>query len=295
MAITDTLNAFGSAVAGADLSSVVPLGQSSSIVPLIVGVVALIIGAVVMKLFDTARGRDAKSRAQAILDKAKADADNVLRSAQLEIKEKALQQKQQHESELAKIREQIRARESTLDRKEETLQQAAEDVRKQEKMVEANQRRVAEKVQEATRRSEELQKTLQEQSTVLQRLSGLSKEEATSRLLKLLDQELEDEIGNKIIKHERRLAEVADQKAQEILLTAMQRYAAAHTADSTTSTVDIPNDDMKVASLVAKVATFEPLRKPTASMSSSMTRPAWLSSVGLIRCGAKWLVSRLAN
>ncbi len=125
------------------------------------------------------------------------------------------------------------------------MQQAADDVRKQEKMVETNQRRAAEKFQEAARRSEELQKTLQEQATILQRLSGLSKEEATNRLLSLLEQELEQEIGNKILKHERRMTELADQKAQEILLTAMQRYAAAHTADSTTSTVDIPNDDMK--------------------------------------------------
>ncbi len=245
MAITDTHILEGGTWPLIDLSSAVLLGQTSSIIPLIVGIVALIIGAVVMKLLDTARGRDAKTRAQALMDKAKTDAENILRSAQLEAKEKALQQKQQHESELAKAREQIRARELSLDRKEETLQQAADDVRKQEKMVEANQRRVAEKVQEATRRSEELQKTLQEQSTVLQRLSGLSKEEASNRLLKLLEQELEQEIGNKLIKHERRLAEVADQKAQEILLTAMQRYAAAHTADSTTSTVDIPNDDMK--------------------------------------------------
>ena len=74
------------------------------------------------------------------MDKAKTDAENVLRAAQLESKEKALQQKQQHESDLAKAREQIRARELSLDRKEETLQQAADDVRKQEKMVEANQR-----------------------------------------------------------------------------------------------------------------------------------------------------------
>lgn len=250
MAITDTLYLSNhSLVLSYDplqlLSGQFVLGQTSSLVPIIVGIVALIVGAVVMKVLDSARGRDAKSRAQGIMDKAKADAENVLRSAQLEAKEKALQQKQQHEGELAKAREQLRARELSLDRKEESLQQAADDVRKQEKMVEANQRRVAEKVQEATRRSEDLQKTLQEQSTVLQRLSGLSKEEASNRLLKLLDQELEDEIGNKILKHERRLTEVADQKAQEILLTAMQRYAAAHTADSTTSTVDIPNDDMK--------------------------------------------------
>ncbi len=245
MAITDTLNLYTSTSWLADLPAQGLIGQAGSLTPLIVGIVALIVGAVVMKLLDTARGRDAKTRSQAIMDKAKADAENVLRSAQLEAKEKALQQKQAYESELAKAREQIRARELSLDRKEETLQQAADDVRKQEKMVEANQRRVAEKVQEATRRSEELQKTLQEQSTILQRLSGLSKEEASNRLLKLLEQELEQEIGNKLIKHERRMAEMADQKAQEILLTAMQRYAAAHTADSTTSTVDIPNDDMK--------------------------------------------------
>ena len=212
---------------------------------LIAVVVGLLIGAGLMKLLDSARGRDAKTRAQALLDKAQADATNVVRAAELEAKEKALQQKQQHESELAKAREQIRTRELSLDRREETLLQSAEDVKKQEKMVEANQRRASEKVQEASRRSEELQKTLQEQANILQRLSGLSKEEATTRLLSLLDQELEQEVGNKILKHERRLTEMADQKAQEILLTAMQRYAAAHTADSTTSTVDIPNDDMK--------------------------------------------------
>lgn len=245
MAIMNTLTTLGDPWLVADILSPALLGQAGSIVPLVVGVVALIIGAVVMKLFETARGRDAKTRAQAVMDKAKTDAENIVRAAQLEAKEKALQQKQQYESELAKAREQIRARELSLDRKEETLQQAADDVRKQEKMVEANQRRVSERVQEATRRSEELQKTLQEQATVLQRLSGLSKEEASNRLLKLLEQELEQEIGNKILKHERRLTDMADQKAQEILLTAMQRYAAAHTADSTTSTVDIPNDDMK--------------------------------------------------
>ncbi len=227
-----------------DLLAQTPTGSFSTM-HLVLAIIGLVLGAVIMKVLDSARGRDAKSKAQALLDKANADAANVVRAAELEAKEKALQQKQQHENELAKAREQLRSRELSLDRKEETLQQAADDVRKQEKMVETNQRRAAEKFQEAARRSEELQKTLQEQATILQRLSGLSKEEATNRLLSLLEQELEQEIGNKILKHERRMTELADQKAQEILLTAMQRYAAAHTADSTTSTVDIPNDDMK--------------------------------------------------
>ncbi len=60
-----------------------------------------------------------------------------------------------------------------------------------------------------------------------------------------LENELQQEMGNAIVKAERRMAEVVDQKSREILLTAIQRYAAAHTAESTTSTVDIPSDEMK--------------------------------------------------
>ncbi|MGN6546518.1 MAG: Rnase Y domain-containing protein, partial [Aureliella sp.] len=248
--LTSALEAMHSIASSESLIADLLLAQQQSsggspLMAILIGLIGLAAGAGIIKAIDMARGRDAKSRSQQVLEKAQTDANNLLRSAELEVKEKALQQKQQHEAELAKAREQIRTRELSLDRREETIQQAADDVRKQEKMVEANQRRAAEKVQEATRRSEELQKTLQEQAAVLQRLSGLSKEEATNRLLTLLDQELEQEIGNKILKHERRLSDMADQKAQEILLTAMQRYAAAHTADSTTSTVDIPNDDMK--------------------------------------------------
>jgi ribonucrease Y len=211
----------------------------------IAAVVGIAVGALGLKLVDGARGRDAKSRADALLTQAQADAANLVKAAELEAKEKSLQHKQQQDQELARAREQLRTREIGLDRREETLQQAADDVRKQEKMVEANQRRLSEKIQEATKRSEEQQRLVQEQVSALQRISGLSREEASTRLMTLLENELEQEIGNKILKHQRRLSEVADQKAQEILLTALQRYAAAHTADSTTSTVDIPNDDMK--------------------------------------------------
>lgn len=220
-------------------------GSTGALAVIIAAVVAAAVGAGLMKFIDSARGRDAKSRGQAIIDQAQAEAGNVVKAAELQAKEKALQHKEAQDQELARAREQMRTREIALDRREETLQQAADGVKKQEKMVEANQRRLTEKLQEATKKGEDLQKLIQDQTSALQRISGLSKEEASSRLMTLLEQELEQEVGQKILKHERRVSEVAEQKAQEILLTAMQRYAAAHTADSTTSTVDIPNDDMK--------------------------------------------------
>lgn len=244
----DSLLAFGE---GRGESCLLPISrlpiiaQAGNLIPIIAAVIGLLVGVGGLLLVNYLRGRDLKAQSQAILDKARADADNVVRAAQLEAKEKALQQKQNLEGEVTKLREQVRKKEVALDRREESLQQTADDFRKQEKMVEANQRRLAEKMQEATKRSEETKRVLAQQTQQLQQLSGLSKEEAGERLLKLLERELEADIGNKILKHERRVNEIAEQKAQEIILTAMQRYAAAHTADSTTSTVDIPNDEMK--------------------------------------------------
>lgn len=221
------------------------LGQGSNTPAIVGGVVGIALGIGAILLVNFLRGRDIKSQAAAVLEKANVDAANVVRSAELEAKEKALQKKQHFEQEANKLRNQLSKKESSLDRRDEQLQQTADDLRKQEKMVEANQRKLSEKIKEATQRSEELKQIVSKQTDQLQQASGLSREEAKTQLLKLLEQELETEVGNQILKHERRVTEIADQKAQEIILTAMQRYAAAHTADSTTSTVDIPNDEMK--------------------------------------------------
>ncbi|MBX3421460.1 MAG: ribonuclease Y [Pirellulaceae bacterium] len=219
--------------------------EVSNVAVVIIAGVGLIIGAAAVWLVYHLRGLDLKNQARIILDQARGEADNLRRSAELAAKETALKEKQQAEAESNKLRDQLQKRETALDRREETIQQSADGLKKQEKMVEANQRRFAEKVQEATKKSERLDELLKAQSIELQKLSGLSKDEAAARLLKNIERDLQQEIGVRLIKHERRVSEMAEQKSREILLTAMQRYASAHTADSTTSSVDIPNDEMK--------------------------------------------------
>jgi ribonucrease Y len=217
----------------------------TGLVPIASGVVGLLLGAGGILLVNYLRSRDLKAQAKSIIDQAKSDAANIVRSSQLEVKEAELAQKQQFDSEANKLRGEIRKKETALDRREETIQQAADDLRKQEKMVEANQRRLTDKLTEATKKSERLDAALNSQAIELQKLSGLSKEAATERLMKVLERELESDIGAQLLKHERRVTEMAEQKSQEIILTAMQRYASAHTAENTTSTVDIPSDEMK--------------------------------------------------
>ncbi len=215
----------------------------------IIAIVAALIAAgltfALLRTIDRLRRKDAETEAQRILSQANQDAANRLRTAELEIKEKALQQKAETEKELGKLRDELRERERILDKREETLTQQADDVQKQERIVEATQRRLTEKTEACNRRNEELTKVLEMHRQTLHEIAGLSREEATQRLLTTLNEELAQETGQIILRHERQIAERCESLSREMLLTALHRYAAAHTAESTTSTVDIPSDDMK--------------------------------------------------
>jgi len=198
-----------------------------------------------VKFLDRLRKKDAETEAGQILERAERESTNRRREAELEIKERALQQKTKTEEELGRVRDELRERERLLDKRTEMIEQQADDLRKQERIVESTQRRLAERLEETNRRNEELSKLLDMQRQTLHELSGLNRDDAEQKLLSMLETELTQETGSIILKHEKRIAEQCETMGREMLLTALHRYAAAHTAESTTSTVDIPNDEMK--------------------------------------------------
>jgi ribonuclease Y len=215
------------------------------ITTVVVAALAAAMAVILIKIIDRLRRKDAESEAREILAQADRESQNRRKEFELELKEKAIQQQAEGERELAKIRHELHERERLLDKRHDALEQQNEQLRKQEKMVEASQRKLAERIEDTNRRNDELAKALDLQRQTLHQLSGLNREEATKRLLEMLDAELQREQGNLIIKYERKLQETVDAKGRDMLLTSIQRYAAAHTAESTTSTVDIPNDEMK--------------------------------------------------
>ena len=208
-------------------------------------VVAVLATFIVIKALDRLRRRDAEGQAREIVQRAQEEMESRRREVELELKEMDLQQKAAAEKELRSLREELHQRERILDKRQDTLEQQAEQLRKQEKIVEATQRKLSERIQDVNRRKDELSKLLDLQRQTLHELSGLSREEATKRLLEMLETQLQQEAGAVVLKHEKRLAETCEQKSREVLLTALQRFAAAHTAETTTSSVDIPNDEMK--------------------------------------------------
>jgi ribonucrease Y len=215
------------------------------VIALITAVVAAALTFLAVKMLDYLRQTDAEKRSQEIVARAERDIENRRKEAELEIKALAIQQKGEGEKELSHLRQELHERDRLLDKRQDTLEQQTDQLRKQEKMVESNQRKLAERIDDANRRNEELSKLLDLQRQTLHQLSGLSKEEATSRLLERLDAELQHEEGALISKHEKKMAEICEEKSREILITSLQRYAATHTAETTTSTVDIPSDEMK--------------------------------------------------
>ncbi|MFN7289613.1 MAG: ribonuclease Y [Pirellula sp.] len=219
--------------------------ESSSTSSLLVLVVGLAVGAGVAFLVNFLMGKDAKSQSKRLLDQTKLDCENLVKSAEIEKKEALLQLQSKFDKENQKQRDEIRKKESELDKRESALKQASDDLKKQERFVENNQRKLSEKIEDSQRKSDQYSKLIQQQQSDLQRVTGMSKEEAQKQLLSVLERDLQSEMGSVILKHEKRVNETLQQKTQDILLTSMQRYASSQTAESTTSTVDIPNDEMK--------------------------------------------------
>ena len=207
----------------------------SALSGIIIGViVALIIANTLQK-----KNREAKLKEHEL------EAKQIISEAKIEAKETAIQYKSEAEKELSQSRDRLRDEKDQLKNQTNQLSDREDALRKQEKMVQANQQRLTDKLQGAEQRQKELDKQFEKHRSSLMEITNLSNEEATTRLLALLEDELEQEMGAVILKHEKSIQEVCEAKSREMLIMTMQRYAASHTADSTTSTVDIPSDEMK--------------------------------------------------
>ena len=199
-----------------------------------------------VKLLDYLRKRDADKEAAQIIERAEIEAQTRRKEAAVEAREMALKEKARLEAENEEVRRELHDRERKLDKSEDAIQSRADQLAKQEKMVESNQRRLAEKLDDATRRQKELDDLLDLERQTMHQLSGLSREDAETKLLGRLEKELIREQGALIAAlRARSRREDAGQGQGNADHRRCSGYAAAHTAESTTSTVDIPNDEMK--------------------------------------------------
>ena len=180
----------------------------------------------------------ADERAREIIDEALKTAETKKREALLEAKEESLKAKNEFERETKERRAELQRYEKRVLTKEETLDRKTEALEKKESRLTVKENEL-DKIRQVVEEFHE--KQLQE----LEKISGLTSEQAKEYLIKTVEEEVKHETALLIKDLESKAKEEADKKAKDYVVTAIQRCAADHVAETTISVVQLPNDEMK--------------------------------------------------
>ena len=202
------------------------------------GVVAFFLGVKYrMKVAEAELG-SAEEEAKRLISDAIKTAESKKKEALVEAKDEIYRMKSEADREVKERRSEVQRQEHRLQQKEENLDKKIDNLEKKEEAV---QRRQA----EADERLQEVEQIKKSQFEMLEKVSGFSKEQAKDYMLQMLENELTHEKALKITQYEQQLKEESDEKAREILSTAIQRCASDHVAEVTVSVVPLPSDEMK--------------------------------------------------
>lgn len=208
------------------------------ITAIIVGVIAFAMGVSYRKRIAEAKIGSAEERASKIIDDAITASEAKKREIMLEAKEETLKAKNELDQEIRERRGELQRLERRIIQKEEAVDRKAEAIEKKEEAL-------VEKVEELDKLKEEVAALQQKEIQELEKISGLTSEEAKEYLLKTIESEVRLESAMLIKDIENKAKMEADKKAREIITNAIQKCAADHVADTTVSVVPLPNDEMK--------------------------------------------------
>ena len=180
----------------------------------------------------------AETKAREIIDEALKTAETKKREAQLETKEESIRVKNELDKEIKERRAEAQRYERRVQQKEENIEKKADAIEKKEASLAAKEEALA-------KQREEIAKLNEQRIQELERISGLTSEQAKEYLLKIVEDEVKHESAVMIKEMETRAKEEADKKAKEYVVNAIQKCAADHVSETTISVVQLPNDEMK--------------------------------------------------
>ena len=211
-----------------------------AIIVLVLGILLILAGLYLIKSNKDKAEKigNAEEKARNIIDEALKAAETKKREGLLELKEETLRNKNELERESKERRSELQKFEKRVLAKEEALDRKADSLEKRESQLTSREDRLNKRQAEVDALSE---KRVQE----LERISGLTSEQAKDYLLKTVEDEVKHETAMLVKELETRAKEEAGKKAKEYVVTAIQKCAADHVAETTISVVPLPNDEMK--------------------------------------------------
>ena len=213
---------------------------------IITAVVAVVVTAVVVWLISSEYQKhvgqskigNAEEKARTIIDDAVKAAEAKKRESMLEIKEESIKAKNDLDKEIKERRSEISKNERRIVQKEENLDKKLEAIEKRESSF-------AIKEEELKKQKIEISKLNEQRIQELERISGLTSEQAKEYLLKTIEEDVKIDTAKLIKEMENKAKEEANKKAKDYVVTAIQKCAADHVSETTISVVQLPNDEMK--------------------------------------------------
>lgn len=220
--------------------------MSSIIVPIIVGVLCALIFGVIGFVFGGEHRRktsekeigSATQQATKIINNALNEAEATKKARLVEAKDEIHKLRHDADKEIRERRTEVQKQENRLNQREEYLDKRADSLEKKNENISVKQKQLDDKLLE-------IDGIKKSQFDMLERISGLTQEQAKDQLLANLNEELDTEKSKRILENEQMIKDQSDVLAKEIISTAIQRCAADHTAETTVSVVALPNDEMK--------------------------------------------------
>lgn len=220
--------------------------MSSIIVPIIVGILcAIIFGVLGFVLGGEHRRKtsekeigSATQQATKIINNALTEAESTKKVRLIEAKDEIHKLRHDADKEIRERRSEVQKQENRLNQREEYLDKRADSLEKKNENISVKQKQLDDKLLE-------IDGIKKSQFDMLERISGLTQEQAKDQLLANLNEELDTEKSKRILENEQMIKDQSEVLAKEIISTAIQRCAADHTAETTVSVVALPNDEMK--------------------------------------------------
>ena len=211
--------------------------------------IGLAVGAGGVFLFVTMAGKSTLARARVeadqIRENAKQEATNKAKEIELSARTLQLKAKEQFERDHESARKKLEELESRLNKREDILDRKLDTLSVKEKMLDDQNSKLTAREKSVQMKDDQLESALKEQRERLLQISGMSVEQAKELMLRRIEEECQRDAGAIIQKMTEQAQEEGKEKSRQIILQAIQRYAADQTADHTVSSVVIPSDDMK--------------------------------------------------
>ena len=216
----------------------VPIVITAIVTLLIAGPVTALIASAQCKKGIEQKIGNADDKAREIIDEALKTAEAKKREGLLEVKEESIRTKNELDRE-------IKERRAEVTRYERRVQQKEENIDKKTDAIEKKEAYLAKREEEMRKQKEEISRLNEQRVQELERISGLTSDQAKEYLLKIVEDDVKHESAKMIKEMEHRAKEEADKKAKEYVVNAIQKCAADHVSEATISVVQLPSDEMK--------------------------------------------------